>query len=70
MSETEKKSLPGNAYRALKKGEVYRPIVGAEAKEPELTWRSVLWAVVFCVIFTVAAASCVTFALDSRRVRC
>jgi len=56
MSETEKKSLPSNAYRSLEPGEVYRPVVGAEAKEPELTLRSVGWGVVFCVIFTVAAA--------------
>src|SRR5271165_7049303 len=56
MSEAEKKSLPSNAYRALEKGEVYRPVVGAEAKEPELTWRSVGWGVLLCVIFTVAAA--------------
>ena len=70
MSETEKRSLPSNAYRALEKGEVYQPIVPAEAKEPELTFRSVGWGVFFCVVFTVAAASCVTLALDSRRVRC
>ena len=56
MSETEKKSLPSNAYRCLEPGEVYRPVVGAEAKEPELTLRSVGWGVLFCVIFTVAAA--------------
>ncbi len=56
MSETEKRSLPSNAYRALEKGEVYQPVVPAEAKEPELTWRSVGWGVLLCVIFTVAAA--------------
>jgi uncharacterized oligopeptide transporter (OPT) family protein len=56
MSETEKKSLPSNAYRCLEPGEVYRPVVGAEAREPELTLRSVGWGVLLCVIFTVAAA--------------
>src|SRR5271157_288544 len=56
MSEAEKKSLLSNAYRVLEPGEVYQPVVGAEAKEPELTLRSVVWGVVFCVIFTVAAA--------------
>jgi len=40
----------------LEKGEVYQPIVAAEAKEPELTLRSVFWGVFLCVIFTVAAA--------------
>ncbi len=56
MSETEKKSLPSNAYRALEKGEVYQPIMAAEAKEPELTLRAILWGVVFCIIFSVASA--------------
>jgi putative OPT family oligopeptide transporter len=56
MSETEKRSLPSNAYRALEKGEVYQPVVATEAKEPELTWRSIGWGVLLCVIFTVAAA--------------
>jgi len=69
MSETEKRSLPSNAYRALEKGEAYQPVVATEAKEPELARRSVGWSVFFCVVFTVAA-SCVTLALDSRRVRC
>ncbi len=56
MSETEKRSLPSNAYRPLEKGEVYQPVVAAEATEPELTLRSVGWGVFFCVVFTVAAA--------------
>ena len=56
MSEAEKKSLPSNAYRTLEKGEVYRPIVVAEAKEPELTLRSVGWGLLLCVVFTVASA--------------
>src|SRR5208282_5445360 len=43
MSEAEKKSLLSNAYRVLEPGEVYQPVVGAEAKEPELTLRSVVW---------------------------
>jgi len=56
MAEVETKSLPENAYQPLKPGESYPPIVPAEAKLPELTLRSILWGVVFCVIFTVASA--------------
>jgi len=56
MSENETKSLPENAYLPLKPGESYTPIVPAEAKTPELTTRSIVWGVVFCVIFTVASA--------------
>jgi putative OPT family oligopeptide transporter len=56
MSEVESKSLAENAYLPLKPGETYTPIVPAEAKTPELTMRSILWGVLFCVIFSVASA--------------
>jgi putative OPT family oligopeptide transporter len=56
MTEIETKSLPENAYQPLKPGESYLPIVPAEAKVPELTMRSIVWGVLFCVIFTVASA--------------
>ena len=56
MTEVETKSLPENAYKPLKPGESYPPIVPAEAKLPELTPRSIIWGVVFCVIFSVASA--------------
>ncbi|MDR3735218.1 MAG: oligopeptide transporter, OPT family [Acidobacteriaceae bacterium] len=56
MNETESKSLPESAYRPLKPGETYHPFVPAEVKEPELTPRSLIWGVIFCVIFTVASA--------------
>ncbi len=56
MPELETKSLPANAYQPLKPGESYPPIIPSEAKVPELTLRSILWGIVFCVIFTVASA--------------
>ena len=37
-------------------GETYLPIVPADAAPPELTPRSMLWGIIFCVIFTVASA--------------
>ncbi|HET7291857.1 MAG TPA: oligopeptide transporter, OPT family [Vicinamibacteria bacterium] len=54
MSETT--SLPENAYRVLKAGEAYRPVVPPEAAPPEVTARSVGWGLLLCVIFTVASA--------------
>jgi putative OPT family oligopeptide transporter len=56
MSEMESKSLPENAYRPLQPGEIYTPIVPATSHEPELTVRSIVWGLVFCVIFSVASA--------------
>jgi len=56
MTEIETTSLPENAYRPLKMGETYPPIVPAESRVPELTPRAIIWGVVFCVIFTVASA--------------
>ena len=55
-SEQETKSLPENAYRPLKPGETYTPIVQARMHVPELTARAILWGVFFCVVFTVASA--------------
>jgi len=56
MTDNEAKSLPENAYLPLKPGESYAPIIPPQAKEPELTLRSVFWGVVFCVVFSVASA--------------
>ena len=56
MSEVQTKTLAESAYRPLSSGESYPPIISAEAKVPELTLRSTLWGVAFCVIFTVASA--------------
>jgi putative OPT family oligopeptide transporter len=56
VSEIETKSLPKNAYEVLQPGEKYPPMVPSEAKLPELTWRSVLWGLFLCIVFSVAAA--------------
>ena len=56
MNENEPTSLPENAYRPLKPGESFLPIIPTAAKEPELTFRAILWGVVLCVIFSVASA--------------
>ena len=56
MTEKETNSLPKNAYLPLKAGESYQPIIPAQAKEAEITFRSVVWGVLLCVIFSVASA--------------
>jgi putative OPT family oligopeptide transporter len=50
------KSLPENAYQPLKSGETYAPMIHAGTRQQEVTLRSVLWGVFFCVIFTIASA--------------
>src|SRR5271169_1805393 len=55
MDAPESKSLPENAYQALAPGEVYRPVVPPQAP-PEVTRRSLVWGLLFCVVFTVASA--------------
>ncbi|MGD0830259.1 MAG: oligopeptide transporter, OPT family [Terracidiphilus sp.] len=56
MNELETKSLPESAYRPLKPGESYQPVVPAASRLPELTPRSILWGIFLCVIFTIASA--------------
>jgi putative OPT family oligopeptide transporter len=56
MQATETMALSENAHHVLASDETYIPIIPAEAKTPELTLRSIVWGVAFCVIFTVASA--------------
>jgi len=50
------KLLPENAYRKLKEGEVYTPVVPAEQIVPELTPFSLGWGLFFAVLFSAASA--------------
>lgn len=50
------KGLPENARRPLAPGETYVPIVSQEAGILEVTPRSVLFGILFCAIFSMAAA--------------
>ncbi|MGC4000176.1 MAG: oligopeptide transporter, OPT family [Anaeromyxobacter sp.] len=56
MDAPSQTSLPENAYRPLNPGETYQPMVPATQSPPESTWRSVLWGLLFCAIFTIASA--------------
>ncbi len=49
-------SLPPNAYTELQPGEQYVPIIPASDSLAEMTWRSVGWGIVLCVIFSIASA--------------
>jgi putative OPT family oligopeptide transporter len=50
------KGLPENARRPLAPGETYVPIVSQEAGVLEVTPRSVLFGILFCAVFSMAAA--------------
>ena len=56
MKPDETKALLENAYTPLAPGKTYEPLIPAAASLPEITWRSVGWGVLFCVIFTIASA--------------
>ncbi len=48
--------LPENAYRELREGETYRPILDPEKDQLEVTPWSVGWGLVMSVLFSAAAA--------------
>lgn len=48
--------LPENAFRELKPGEVYNPLMNPDKKYPEVNLWSVLWGLAMAVLFSAAAA--------------
>ena len=52
----KKTSLPENAYRELKQGEEYQPIMSADTTPAEATPYSVTMGVIMAIIFSAAAA--------------
>ena len=48
--------LPENAFRELKDGEEYQPIMSPDKSYPEVTPWSVTWGVLMAVLFSAAAA--------------
>lgn len=57
-AENEEKAngLPENAYRELKEGEQYHPLMSPNKQYPEVTLWSVLWGLLMAVVFSAAAA--------------
>ena len=49
-------SLPENAYRELKPGEEYHPVMPASSRPREATVYSVTFGIVMAIIFSAAAA--------------
>jgi len=47
--------LPENAYRELKPGETYTPMVPARIDAPEITLRSIVFGIVMNIVFSAAA---------------
>lgn len=54
--EEKVSGLPENAYRELKEGEVFNPIMSPQKQYREVTPWSVFWGLVMAVIFSAAAA--------------
>ena len=49
-------SLPDNAYRELKEGEEYKPLMSANSSPAEVTPYSVSMGVIMAILFSAAAA--------------
>ena len=58
MKETQEQptGLPENAFRPLKPGEKYEPLMSPGKTYPEVNFWSVTWGLVMAVIFSAAAA--------------
>lgn len=54
--EITRRSLPENAYRTLKPGEEYEPLVPAHQHPPEMTARSLTLGLIMVALFSAAAA--------------
>ena len=57
MNQTQNnKGLPENAYRELKSGEVYKPVMSPQYTFKEVTPWSVVWGIMMAILFSAAAA--------------
>lgn len=48
--------LPENAFRELKEGEDYKPMLSPDREYPEINAWSVIWGLIMAVVFSAAAA--------------
>ena len=51
-----KQELPENAFRELKEGEEYEPMMSPRGQYPEVNAWSVTWGIVMAMLFSAAAA--------------
>ena len=56
MEEKDKMQLPENAFRELREGENYEPIMRPNRQYPEVNAWSVTWGIVMAMLFSAAAA--------------
>lgn len=56
VKDKEAMSLPENAFRELKEGEEYKPVMSPDKVYPEVNSWSVTWGLVMVVLFSAAAA--------------
>ena len=56
QEEEQITGLPENAFRELKPGEVYNPLMSPGKTYPEVNLWSVLWGICMAVLFSAAAA--------------
>lgn len=56
MEENKQTGLPENAFRELKPGEEYTPLMSPNKAYPEATTWSVTWGLLMAVLFSAAAA--------------
>lgn len=58
MKQEEEKfaELPDNAFRELKPGEVYTPLMSSGKQYPEVNLWSVLWGIAMAILFSAASA--------------
>ena len=54
--EQQNIELPENAFRELKEGEEYTPIMKPDRDYPQVTTWSVTWGLLMAVLFSAAAA--------------
>ena len=54
--EKEAVQLPENAFRELKEGEAYKPIMSPQKVYPEVNAWSVTWGILMAILFSAAAA--------------
>ena len=55
-TKTSSTGLPENAYKELKAGEEYRPVMPPESSPAEVTPWSVMWGLLMAMLFSAAAA--------------
>lgn len=56
MTISEKMGLPENAFRELKEGEKFIPVMSPNKNYPEITVWSVMWGVIMAILFSAATA--------------